>query len=33
VTNDLWGEKELLIIAMAFLVSQQILKFSATRQP
>jgi hypothetical protein len=27
------GEKELLTIAMAFLVSQQILKFSATRQP
>jgi hypothetical protein len=33
VANGLWGEKELLTIAMVFLVSQQILKFFATRQP
>jgi hypothetical protein len=33
VANGLWGEKELLTIAMAFLVSQRILQFSATRQP
>jgi hypothetical protein len=33
VANGLWGEKELLTIAMVFLVSLHILKFSATRQP
>jgi hypothetical protein len=33
VANGLWGEKELLTIAMVFLVLLQILRFSATRQP
>jgi hypothetical protein len=33
VGNGLWGEKELLTIAMVFPVLLQILRFSATRQP
>jgi hypothetical protein len=33
VAYGLWGEKELLTTVMVFLVSLQILKSSATRQP
>jgi hypothetical protein len=33
VANGLWGEKELLTIAIVFLVSLQTLKFFAIRQP